>query len=186
MAKSTKKIELHHISMERFTAGNSVNHQFPQLRSIVYSAYQKVVTHIVAFPRLHPADHSQVLSVLLQSNEKDFDFQTKTLTFNYANDVIELYSEAEDAYILSQNKGLFDRGILIPYTTYRAESANVTIAPVQASDLDALVNLPSSQFVEALGKITALATLQRVQRTLTEDHSQGKHVAVAKRIASLA
>ena len=185
MPKPNKKIELHHISMERFTAGNSVNHQFPQLRSLVYSAYQKVVTNIVAFPRINPADHSQILSVLLQSNEKDFDFQTKTLTFNYANDVIELYSEAEDAYILSQNKGLFDRGILIPYTAV-APSANVTIAPVQASDLDALVNLPSAQFVEALGKITALATLQRIQRTLTDEHSQGKHVAVSKHIAALA
>ena len=184
MAK-LKAIALHQVQLERFSAGSGQNHQFSQLKDRVYSAYAKTVVHILAMTRINPADHSQILTVLLKSAEKDYDTIEKVWTFNYANDVVELYSAEEDAYFTAQNKPLFTAGKLIPCTAHKV-SELVALTPLLATDLEMVAALPSAAFVERVDAITALATLERIRRILTPEHSQMKHDSLRKRMEALA
>jgi len=184
MAK-LKAIALHQVQLERFVAGGGSNHQFSQLKDRVYSAYAKTVVHILALSRLNPADHSQVLTVVLKSKETSYDPIEKVWTFDYATDVVELYSADEDAYFTAQNKPLFTAGKLIPATAGKVSEV-IALTPLLATDLEMVAALPSAAFVEKVDAITALATLERIRRILTPEHSQMKHDALRKRMEALA
>lgn len=151
----------------------AMNNIYHMMQESVYKRYTKVPVNLVGGLRLDPTDTRLQIGWVLHTDEADFDYTTKKRTqFVYDNEVIEIYSEAEDKLFRKLNAGLFRAGLLKEFL----ETEEVVSSPnfVNDSEINRIVEIRSiTDFQTELANFDALATLERIKQQLID---QGKSV----------
>jgi beta-mannanase len=129
----------------------SENNVFTHLHESVYKRYKKTVPHIVTGYRPDPENVRNTLSFVLETPEKNFDFDTKRVTFDPDEEVLEIYSAAEDVIFRKQNKALFEGGLLVEHTDVVSISvvSQNEITDAEIEKIARMKNLP--QFKKVVG-----------------------------------
>jgi len=155
---------------------------YPELSDRMVERWRKTTVHAIAGVRLDPYQEGKRLTFLLQSSQSDFDVSSKTLTFKYDNDVIELYSDAEKRSFKALNKPLFAQGFLAEYT----EDTPVVVDNTYTdSDLQSILKLQKVAFSKRINEITSWSTLGRMLPMLSNEDPQWKKDLIEKRLQSL-
>lgn len=173
--------------MRKDTHMASINHQFVQFSEQVYARYVKTVPYIVSGMRSNPFEPGKLVSWVLQTPEHNYDFETKRVTHvSYSDEVLEVYSAAEDAILKRSNRGLFEQGLLKEYTEAAPvmDTANV-LTDEDVAEIARLTTLAAMK--SKLATITSPVTLQRVRDKARElDRSVRIIELIDARIAELA
>lgn len=140
---------------------------YPELSGKVVKRYAKVPVHMVAGVRIDPYDSRRQVAWLLETSADNFDVKTKTRTFSYEDEVIELYSDFEAESFVRLNKKLIAAGTL---KVYEGTSSQVNeVNTMSDSQLNEIINLrANADFQEQLEKITSALTLVRMKHLATE------------------
>jgi hypothetical protein len=163
------------------------NNIYPTKSHEVYKRYAKVPTNIVAGLRADPFDSRVQVGWTLSTSEEDFNYETKTRAkFNYENEVIEIYSEQEDALFRRLNKNLLSKGLLKEYTGVDADAGD-TANFLTDAQVNAVVEIRSlADFTQELSKFTSEDTLQRILDAATASNKSFKKIqAVEARIKAV-
>jgi hypothetical protein len=153
----------------------SINNIYPELEDKVYVRYAKVPIHIVGGTRLDPHDLRSTIPWVLKTEPEDFDAKTKSLTFQYESEVIELYSKRELDTFLRLNANLIKKGLL---KEYAGTKDTVSLSnSVSDEELQEVVALRSNQdFMDALSKFDSRQTLLRIKEIATEAGKSVKRI----------
>jgi hypothetical protein len=138
----------------------SVNHQFVEYEDTIFARYRKTAICAVAGIRINPAKPGERMSFVLQSKFKNFDQDTKQVTFSYDDDVVELYSEQEAKVFKRLNPYLFSAGLI---TEYNLEKPEVPDNTLSEDEVQHIVTLPLADFRERLDTITAVQPVRRIK-----------------------
>ncbi len=141
----------------------------------VHRRYAKVPVNIVAGLRPDPVDPRIQVGWTLNTAESDYDLATKRrINFVYENEVIEIYSEAEDRVFRKLNQALLNAGLLREYVgTAETEVSANFLTDDQVLEI---VNIRSiADFKRELQAITSPVTLQRVK-----ERAEDSNVTVSK------
>ena len=157
---------------------------YPEFEDQVVERWKKTSIHAVAGMRLNPYHSESRISFLLMSNEDDFNLTTRVLTFNYENEIIELYSEREVLLFKRLNKEIIERGLLVPYTQ-PAPIVDTTNALTDAEIETMLQSKNPVQLKAKIKNITAASALQRILARTTPDHKQWVIQTLQDRIQEL-
>lgn len=112
--------------------------------------YVKTVPYVVTGWRLEPETNKPVVFILVSDEE-----------FSYENDVVELYSEKEDAYFRQMNKYLFSSGLVSKYDgDLEAVDTSNSLTDKEIEEI-ASTRLVSD-LREKLDKITVLVAAERL------------------------
>ncbi len=159
----------------------SKNHQLPEYFDSIVARYKKVTIGAVSGIRLDPNDPKRRLSFLLESKFSNFNQDTKQLTFNYEDDVLELYSEREKLVFKQLNPYLFQSGLI---AEYHGEKDTIVDQSVTDTDIITIAALKNTmQFKKRLSGITSQSTLQRIHDAVIAQNRPHSFVkAVAERL----
>ncbi len=94
-------------------------HQYPEYSDRVVARYQKTIPCKLSGIRLNPHDDITRMDFLLESREDNY--AEGSVTFNYRDDIVELYSEKEARMFKALNSKLFQDGSLVPYVEVPSE-----------------------------------------------------------------
>lgn len=134
-----------------------------------YKRYRKTIPSVVAGRRLSVDGRAEVAFLLCSAPDGD--------TNDYSTAVLEIYSEAEDAYLRQRNKGLFNQGLLAEYS----ESAPALVIDGSLTDQQ-IFDIASTTNIIALGKklkeLTNFANATRVLSTAKEIGRPEKSIAL--------
>lgn len=168
----------------------SENAQFPEFEDQVYARYRKTTIGAVAGIRLNPHDHKQRIPFLLQSSLSKFTWNDKkpeesTLEFDYATDVLELYSAQEEKVFKALNPNLFSQGLVVVHTGAKEQvDTSNAVDDNAVLEIAALKNLP--QFKKKIGELTSPTTLRRIdEQVKAKDRPYSFIRAIAERIADV-
>lgn len=141
---------------------SSENNIFHELEDKIFKRYSKVPVHMLSGTRPDPYEQRKSIAWVLQTREENYDIKSKKLTFNYEDEVIELYSQFEVDTFKRLNKTLFDQGFLKEYIGEKA-SIN-TINTISDDELLNIANSRSNEtFAVELNKLTSPLTLERLK-----------------------
>lgn len=139
----------------------STNNIYVGLDSTIYKKYAKVPVHMVGGIRLNPNDLTQKVPWILQTNPMNYDPQTKKVTFDYEDEVLEIYSKKEHDAFLRLNQSLLEQGLL---KVFEEEQSQVNVEnTIPDSELEKIAGLRST-FNESVDKITSVVTLERLKK----------------------
>jgi hypothetical protein len=140
---------------------------YPELSDKVVKRYAKVPIHIVAGVRIDPYDARRQVAWLLETQVENFDVKSKARTFNYEDEVIELYSDFEVDSFVRLNRKLIAAGTL---KVYEGTGSLVNeVNTMSDSQLIEIINLRANvDFQEQLEQITSALTLVRMKHLATE------------------
>lgn len=151
----------------------SISNIYHEFEDRVKEKWIKTVPAKVAGTRLDPYDDRTRITFLLETEEKDFG--PDGVTFDYDNEVIELYSDREVTVFKRANKAQIRAGLLARYDGSPKETE--TSQAMSDSDLlDIIENAASGKpycrtnFKEELAKINSRYTIGRL-RPLLKDRS---------------
>lgn len=147
----------------------SVNNTFA-LAGEPFKRYVKTVPSSVAGTRLNPMITSEArpIEFVLESNPAEFDPEAE---------VLEIYSDREDAYIQQVNRTLFRLGYLKEYDTGTAQVPTVNYSNMMTDEevrSVAMIKTPAAM-KNRLESITSYFTVMRVLR-VAEDAGVKKSV----------
>lgn len=162
----------------------SKHNVYPEFEDQIVERWKKTVIHAVAGTRLDPYHQESRISFLLMTRSDDFNIETRTLTFNYESEVIELYSPREALLFKRLNREIIERGLLVPYTE-TAPEVNQANA-LTDSDIESILQSKNPNQLKArIKNITAYPALQRVLAQTTPDHRQWFIQILQERIQEL-
>ncbi len=143
----------------------SINHQFPELQDTIFRRYKKTVPHIIGGLRSNPYKTGEQLSWQLKTPEDNFSFtENKLVDFTYDEEVLEIYTEADDKAFRRQNRVLFDQGLLVEFGSSRDESKSPNdLTDADIKEIAALKQVPAIR--KRIHDITSRATLNRIKDT---------------------
>jgi hypothetical protein len=145
---------------------SSVNNIFPELEGKIFTRYSKVPVHMLAGLRPDPYETRKSIPWVLQTNDKNYDIKEKKLTFEYEDEVIELYSQFEVDTFKRLNKQLFDQGFFKEYIGEQAPVNTVNI--VSDNELENIANIRSNEaFALEINRLTSTLTLERLKQIST-------------------
>lgn len=158
-------------------------HQYIEFSDQIVARWQKISIGAVAGSRVDPYDPSKRVTFLLKSAEDDFDLEKKTLTFNYENDVIELYSDLEARMFPAINKAIMEQGLLAPYhgTAIGTDMSNV----FSEAEIQQIIVLKKPEFIARLNELSSWATVARIAAQLRPTDAKWKHDAIQERMCQL-
>lgn len=140
---------------------------YPELTDKVVRRYAKVPVHMVSGSRIDPYDARRQIPWILATKPENFDVKSKELTFDYEDEVIELYSDYEADAFVRLNKKLITQGLLKVY-----EGVNNLVNEVNTmsdSQVNEIINIrANADFQVELDKITSALTLVRMKHLATE------------------
>jgi len=170
------------VTSQAFDLYGSKHHQYSLITSKPYARYAKTTVGGLSFKRLDPSDYTRVIEGLLRSKEENFDYTSRTWTFDVNTDVIFTYSEAEDQYFRLQNASLLTSGKLMLMS---ADVSNLDMGQAVKAEIDRIVNLPVDQFLGLIAATYDRDLLLRIGAGLTKSHSVLQHEAVKNRLNEL-
>lgn len=139
----------------------STNNIYVGLDNTIYKKYAKVPVHIVGGIRLNPNDLTQKVPWILQTNPANYNPVTKQVTFEYEDEVLELYSKKEHDAFLRLNQKLLEQGLL---KVFEEEQSVVNVEnTIPDSELEKIASLRST-FSETVDRITSVMTLERLKK----------------------
>ena len=160
----------------------SVAHQFPEFSDQVVARYQKVIPCKIAGIRLNPHNLAERVDFLLASEEDNFN--DGKLTFNYATDVVEIYSEQEHRMFQPLNKRLFEDGKLAPFDEVpQPIETKHALTEEQIKALSTYGN--KTQFKAKLDEFTSFVPVSRIMTYLTEDSPEWRRTLLMQRLNEL-
>ena len=154
----------------------SVNHQFIELQEDgIYRRYQKTIIGVLSLSRPNPYDFSKKLICVLQTPEDQMNFKEDDDGYgvyngrkplDYDSEVIEVYSQKENALFVRMNEKLLQKGLLVEYSEER-EALDTQINALTDEEVlkIAKLRLPP-EFKKRIDSITSLYTLDRIQEQL--------------------
>ena len=160
----------------------SKNHQYIELQDKVYSRYIKTGVAILSGMRSDPYDPKNRIpyilktpdSVVIWQEESDNEGNTHLVVpqgrkpIIYEDEVLEVYSEAEDRVFKQLNRKLIESGDLIPYHEERLSDINMSNA-LSDNDIVLIANSATIPiFKKKIKTITSAPTLLRIDQKLTE------------------
>lgn len=157
----------------------SVNTQFPELSDSAVERWKKVSVHAITGIRLDPYTEGRRMPFLLESKEKNFSADNRTLTFSYEDDVIELYSAREVTLFRALNKYLFEQGLIAPYES--GQSIAHLDQVFTDSMLHEMLTLRKAEFIAKLATIDSWVTIGRLLPLLRDTDPQWKREAIQNR-----
>lgn len=146
-----------------------MNNQFIHLQGKVYKRYIKTSLGILSGYRVNPEDHSQRLAFTLKTPEdhvvfvQDDDYvrADKRASVNYDEEILEIYSEAEDRLFRRLNRQSIEDGLLVEYLDSDTEID--TTNELTDKDLQYIADTKNLlQFKKRIGEITSPVTLKRI------------------------
>ena len=145
---------------------SSTNNIFPELEGKIFKRYSKVPVHMIAGMRPDPYETRKSISWVLQTKDENYSIREKQLTFEYEDEVIELYSQFEVDTFKRLNKNLFDQGF---FKEYIGEQAAVnTTNTISDNELENIANIRSNEaFAVEINKLTSPLTLERLKQIAT-------------------
>lgn len=144
------------------------NNIYLTMSNSVYRRYAKVPINIIAGLRPDPVDLRVQVGWTLSTAEQDYDLAArKRVNFVYENEVIEIYSEAEDKVFRRLNRSLLDSGLLREYIGEQSNEISDNFITDDA--VLVLVSMKSNaDFKKELQKFTSLVTLARIKERAEE------------------
>lgn len=149
---------------------------FYELSDNVYKRYKKSTLGQVAGTRIDPKDLGRRVPFILRTTEENTKWDQdneENLTavgiqnFDYDTEVIEIYSEKEDALFKRANTYLFNAGLLVPYEGTREDvEENNALSDTEVYNIAQEKNIAS--FRKRLQSITSHHTLDRIEEQLIE------------------
>ena len=134
---------------------------YPQFSTIIVARYQKTTIYPIAGKRLDPYDNKRQIDFILRTDERNYNFETKHVTFVYDSEVVELYSADEVQLFTALNRGLVEAGLLKPYTEQRPEMNMANV--LSDEEIYTIANESNHlRFEAALRRITSPITMQRI------------------------
>jgi hypothetical protein len=145
---------------------SSSNNIFPELEGKIYKRYSKVPIHMLSGLRPDPYETRKSIPWVLQTRDENYDIKRKQLTFEYEDEVIELYSQFEVDTFKRLNKALFDQGF---FKEFAGEQSPVnTTNTISDSELENIANIRSNEaFAVEINKLTSPLTLERLKQIAT-------------------
>lgn len=145
---------------------SSTNNIFPELEDKVFKRYSKVPVHILSGLRPDPYETRKTIPWVLQTKEENYDNKQKKLTFDYEDEVIELYSQYEVDTFKRLNKAMFDNGYFKEYLGSQAPVNTTNI--LSDEELLIIADIRSNEtFAHELTKLTSSLTLERLKQIAT-------------------
>lgn len=144
----------------------STNNIFPELEEKVFKRYSKVPVHILSGMRPDPYETRKSIPWVLQTKDENYNIKEKKLTFEYEDEVIELYSQYEVDTFKRLNKNLFDKGYFKEYngTQLPVNTTNI----LSDEELSNIADIRSNEaFAVELNKLTSILTLERLKQLAT-------------------
>jgi hypothetical protein len=140
---------------------------YPELADKVVKRYAKVPVHMVSGFRIDPYDTRKQVAWLLATRPENYDVKTKARTFEYEDEVIELYSEFEAEAFIRLNRKLIAQGLLKVYEGVNNQVNEVnTMSDTQVLEI---INIrANTDFQNELEKITSPLTLIRMKHMATD------------------
>lgn len=148
---------------------------YHELSDKVIRRYAKVPLHMVSGSRIDPYDHKNTVSWILATNTDNYNPSTKESTFNYEDEVIELYSQYEVDAFVRLNKRLIERGLLKVYT---GSSGSVDETNTMSDDqLVQILSIRSNEdFASEVTKLSSSFTLVRLKQLAVDLNKSVKRV----------
>jgi hypothetical protein len=157
-------------------------HQYPEYSDRVVARYQKTIPCKIAGIRLNPHDDVTRMDFLLESREENFEGDS--VTFNYRDDIVELYSDKEARMFKSLNAKLFEEGVLVPYSETPAEvRMDNTLSDVEVKALAKFGT--KEKFAEKLREFDSWVPVSRILAQLDENSPVWRRDLVMKRLEEL-
>lgn len=172
---------------------SSKNHQFIEFDEQIVERWVKTVPHMVSGKRVNPHKPTEYIDWVLKTNSANFNYSAyskqkpfaEKVTFEYRDEVLELYSEQEQKVFKRINRNLIERGLL---KLYHGQEGSVNTNNVLSDEeIQELINLPTlPAFKKRLQLITSTITLDRIKQALIDGDKSVKWVsAVTEHSASL-
>lgn len=153
----------------------SKNNIFYDFEESVYCRYKKTVPTMVSGTRRNPYKPEESIAFVLATDSRNFNFDRigkneplgEQITFNYDDEVLEVYTEQEDKFIRRVNAHFFREGILIAYEENRPviETTN-DISDTDIYEIASAKNV--FQFKKALQAFDSAITLNRIKEALRQ------------------
>lgn len=145
---------------------SSTNNIFPELEGKIFKRYSKVPVHMLSGMRPDPYETRNSIAWILQTKDLNYSIKEKKLTFEYEDEIIELYSQFEVDTFKRLNKKLFDQGF---FKEYVGEQSPVNVTnTVSDNELLDIANIRSNEaFAVEINKLTSPLTLERLKQIAT-------------------
>jgi len=116
--------------------------------------YRKTTEHAISGWRIDPTNKKEVEFYLV--NPKD--------TFSYDDDVLEIYSDKEDKFLIQRNRYLFEQGMLVEF---RGNSMEVDMSNVLTDeDVESIATIKTSgDMYTRLQELNSKIAVERVFKT---------------------
>lgn len=121
-----------------------------------FKKYTKTVDYVVTGWRLD-TDGRQV----------EFILESPTETFDYEQEVLEIYSEREDKFFRQRNRRLFEKGLIKEFTG-EPETVDETNFLTDAEVNEIATIRSSEELKNELNALTSRATVLRIQKAAKE------------------
>lgn len=132
------------------------NNIFAHLNEQVFRRYKKTVPYMITGARPDPENIRNRIGFILETDSANFDYEHGTIKqFVIDDEVIEIYSEAEDKVFRKENAALFAQGLLVPYEEF------VSIAVTSQNEL-------SDSDITALAQLKNLPQFKKRVQTLSD------------------
>jgi hypothetical protein len=149
----------------------STNHQFYAFSDDVVERWVKTPVHMVSGKRLNPYNPTEQIDWALRTRRENFNYdrysqrehpdKASKVTFDYEDEVLELYSEVEAKLFRRLNRVLIERGLLKPYKGSARDTDETNI--MSDEQVDEFAKTKSfAQFRKRVSEITSPTTLDRL------------------------
>jgi len=172
----------------------SINHQFLEFNQQVVKRYVRTTIYPIGGLRLNPrSDKFDVIEFLLATPEDNYSYtpnvdpqggavistDVKQVKFDYADEVLELYTTEEVGLFQRLNRELLVDGALVEYDDTAPEIDLVNT--LSDGDIKRLVRLKTkSTFESKIKEITSIRTLKLVMAALEDTDAPMSYAKIVK------